>query len=109
MAVRPEFDDMLLSRARLGILSALANGDELDFVYLRNALQLTDGNLGAQIRNLEEAGHIKVRKRFVDRKPRTLCRITPKGREALYRLLKHLEGLFKNQQSPGGFSDRKEE
>lgn len=90
------FDEVLLSRARLGILSALAGNDELDFAYLRDALQLTDGNLGAQLRNLEEAGYIKIHKRFIDRKPRTVCRITARGRDALHSLMRHLERVLKN-------------
>ena len=97
MPEKAEFDEVLLSRARLGILSALASGDEMDFVYLRDALELTDGNLGAQIRNLEGKGYIKVRKRFVDRKPVTVCRITSRGRDALYGLFRHLEDVLKDQ------------
>ena len=58
MPESPGIDEMLLSRARLGILSALAAGDELEFVNLRDAVQLTDRNLGAQICNLDEAGYL---------------------------------------------------
>ena len=89
-----QFDDLILSRARLGILSALLNGDELDFTRLRDAISLSDGNLSVQIRKLEDAGYIKVKKVFVDRKPRTFCRITPKGRKAVERLVRHLESLI---------------
>ena len=60
-----EFDDLILSRARLGIVSALLGGDELEFTYLRKALELSDGNLSVQICKLEEAGYIKVKKVFV--------------------------------------------
>jgi DNA-binding MarR family transcriptional regulator len=88
-----EFDELILSRARLGIISALIGGDELEFTYLRNALELSDGNLSVQIRKLEESGYIKVKKVFLKRKPRTFCRITNKGRKALVRLVKHLEDL----------------
>jgi DNA-binding MarR family transcriptional regulator len=88
-----EFDELILSRARLGIISALIGGDELEFTYLRNALELSDGNLSVQIRKLEESGYIKVKKVFVERKPRTFCTITNKGRKALVRLVKHLEDL----------------
>lgn len=88
-----EFDELILSRARLGIISALIGGDELEFTYLRNALELSDGNLSVQIRKLEESGYIKVKKVFVERKPRTFCRITTRGRKAVVRLVKHLEDL----------------
>ncbi len=89
-----EFDELILSRARLGIMSALIGGDELEFTYLRTALELSDGNLSVQIRKLEESGYIKVKKVFVERKPRTFCRITNKGRKAVMRLVKHLEDLI---------------
>ena len=93
-AEQSEFDELLLSRSRLGIVSALLGGDELEFTYLRNALKLSDGNLSVQIRKLEGAGYIKVKKMFIERKPKTFCRITPKGRKAISRLVKHLENLM---------------
>ena len=89
-------DDLLLSRARLGILSALVGGDEIDFTKLRNGLELSDGNLSVQIRKLEEAGYIKVSKEFVDRRPRTFCKITAKGRSAIVKLIRRLEGLVES-------------
>ena len=66
-----EFDELILSKSRLGIISALMGGDKLDFTYLRKTLELSDGNLSVQIRKLEEAGYIKVEKVFVGRKPKT--------------------------------------
>ena len=88
-----ELDELILSRTRLGIISALIGGDELDFTYLRTALKLFDGNLSVQIRKLEEAGYIKVKKIFIDRKPKTFCRIAPKGRKAITDLVRHLDKL----------------
>ncbi len=88
-----EFDELILSRTRLGIISALIAGDELEFTYLRGALKLSDGNLSVQIRKLEEAGYIKVKKMFIDRKPKTFCRIAPKGRKAVTDLVRHLDRL----------------
>ena len=89
----PQFDDMILSRTRLGIVSALLGGDELEFTYLRNALKLSDGNLSVQIRKLQETGYIKVKKVFVDRKPKTFCKITAKGRKAVRKLIDKLQNL----------------
>ncbi len=92
-ADRLKFDDIILSKTRLGIMSALAGGDKLDFTYLRNALNLTDGNLSVQIRKLEEAGYIKVEKVFVKRKPKTFCKISRKGQRAIKNLIDKLEAL----------------
>ena len=89
-----QFDEVILSKTRLGIISALAGGDTLEFTYLRNALKLSDGNLSVQIRKLEEAGYIKIKKIFVERKPKTFCKITRKGQKAVKDLICKLEALI---------------
>ena len=90
---KPKFDELILSKTRLGIISALIGGDKLEFTYLRNTLNLSDGNLSVQIRKLEEAGYIKVEKVFVERKPKTFCKINNKGRKAIRDLIRKLENL----------------
>jgi DNA-binding MarR family transcriptional regulator len=90
-----EFDELILSKTRLGIISALIGGDKLEFTYLRNILNLSDGNLSVQIRKLEDAGYVTVEKIFVDRKPKTFCKITSKGQKAIKSLIYKLEGLVK--------------
>lgn len=89
-----QFDELILSKTRLGIISALIGGDTLEFTYLRDLLELSDGNLSVQIRKLEEAGYIKVKKIFVDRKPKTFCKITRKGQRAVKNLIGKLESLM---------------
>ena len=63
-------------------LAALDAGEQVDFVYLRKILNLTDGNLGAHLAKLEEAGYVKIEKTFIARKPRTFINVTGKGRDA---------------------------
>ena len=78
-----EIDRIIHAPARLRIMStlmALAPQSQVDFRALGKALDLTDGNLGAHLQTLEEAGYIKVEKSFVDRKPRTYLSVTSKGR-----------------------------
>ena len=91
-----QFDELILSKTRLGIISALFGGDSLEFTYLRDLLELSDGNLSVQIRKLEEAGYIKVKKVFVARKPKTFCKITRKGQKAVKNLIGKLEALVKH-------------
>ena len=90
---QPEFDELILSKTRLGIISALISGDKLEFTHLRDVLKLSDGNLSVQIRKLEEAGYIKVEKIFVERKPKTFCKITSKGQKAIKNLICTLEAV----------------
>ena len=94
---KQQFDELILSKTRLGIISALIGGDKLDFTYLRDVLNLSDGNLSVQIRKLEDAGYIKVEKKFVDRKPKTFCTITSKGQKALLNLISKLENLVNTE------------
>jgi DNA-binding transcriptional ArsR family regulator len=93
-ASETDLDRLLLSRMRLGILSALAGGDELDFATLKEILDATDGNLGAHLRKLEDAGFIRARKRFIARKPNTSYRMTDDGREAFEAYIADLAGLL---------------
>jgi DNA-binding MarR family transcriptional regulator len=89
----PELDKIIHAPARLRIMAALAGletGSELDFTTLGKMLGLTDGNLGAHLQTLEEAGYVKIEKSFIARKPRTHVRATARGRG---RFEEHLEAL----------------
>lgn len=70
-------------RARLAIGVLLARHDEISFARFKRQLELTDGNLGAQLRKLEDAGYLSLRRDFVDRKPVTWYQLTSAGRKAL--------------------------
>ncbi len=77
-----QFDSILLSQVRLGVVSVLVGRGETTFTELRSLLGLTQGNLGAHLQSLEQAGYIEINKEFVKRKPRTTAKLTPVGREA---------------------------
>jgi len=79
--------------ARLRIMASLAALEEkpqIDFSTLGKLLKLTDGNLGAHLQTLEEAGYITIRKKFVNRKPRTDISMTANGR---YEFAEHFAAL----------------
>ncbi len=85
---------------RLRIMAALVTldaGDEVDFTYLRGLLEVTDGNLGAHLRKLEDAGYITVNKTFVERKPRTYIAATPEGRKVFKDHVAALESILKSK------------
>jgi len=87
-------DPLLQHRGRLGTLVLLSDADAMAFTRLRDLLKETDGNLGAQLRKLEEAGYLAVRKEFVERKPVSWYSLLPAGRAALRSHLKALEQLI---------------
>lgn len=90
-----DLDETLHAKARLGIMTLLVAAGDADFSSLKQRLGLTDGNLGAHIRVLEEAGYVGVQKRFVGRKPKTTCRVTPKGRRAFQSYIAQLESVIR--------------
>jgi DNA-binding transcriptional ArsR family regulator len=97
-----EFDEVLLSPARLAIVSALLAASEMDFVALRNLLSLTAGNLSVHGSRLESAGYIRIDKSFVGKMPRTTFRLTPTGRSALLRHVECLNQIVQSRTSPEG-------
>lgn len=76
-------DEVVHQRARLGILSILAESKDADFTYLRRTLGLTDGNLGRHLEVLANAGFVTMRKGQDGRRSKTWVQITPGGKEAL--------------------------
>ena len=79
----PDLDPVVHGKMRLALLSLLSGVEEAEFTWLREKTGSTDGNLGAQLMKLEEAGYVAMKKQFVLRKPQTLYRMTDAGRAAL--------------------------
>ena len=75
-------DPLLHSELRLAIMSLLISADEAEFPYIKEQTGATAGNLSVQIDKLTTAGYIEVEKTFKGRRPCTLCRLTPQGRQA---------------------------
>jgi DNA-binding MarR family transcriptional regulator len=82
-------------RVRLGIMSVLMVNDWVEFTFLKETLELTDGRLASHIKALEKEKYLEVRKRFVGRKPNTTYRVTEQGRQAFQAHLDALEELLK--------------
>jgi len=85
------------SRVRLGIMSALAVSDKLDFTSLKEYLDVTDGNLASHIKALEKEDFIGVEKSFIGKKPNTKYFITRSGRKAFDDHLKALEKIIESR------------
>jgi len=84
------------SRVRLGIMSALAVNDMLDFNSLKEYLDVTDGNLASHIKALEKEDFVGVEKSFVGKKPNTRYFVTETGKRAFNEHLKALEKFLKS-------------
>ena len=95
-----QLNETIHQPVRLRIMAALVTlcpGEEVDFSYLRNLLEVTDGNLGAHLRKLEEAGYIAVNKIFVERKPHTYVSGTATGRKVFHEHVAALQSILKSK------------
>ena len=90
----PDLNPVIHGKLRLALLSLLAGVEQAEFTWLRAKTGSTDGNLGAQLLKLEEAGYVTVEKKFVMRKPQSIYRITENGREALTEYVQALKQLL---------------
>ena len=90
-----QLDPLLQHRSRLGALVLLSRADAMNFSRLKSLLSETDGNLGAQLKKLEDARYVLVKKEFADRKPVTWYTLSPEGKKALKLHLAAMESLIK--------------
>ncbi|MDR3132841.1 MAG: transcriptional regulator [Prevotellaceae bacterium] len=90
-----DLDPLLHSQLRLALMSLLLGVEEADFVFLKEQTGATSGNLSVQIDKLSEAGYIKVKKTFLGKMPRTVCKITAKGVNAFDTYVKNLKTYIK--------------
>jgi DNA-binding MarR family transcriptional regulator len=89
-----EVNKLIHAPIRLGIMTILNSVKEVNFIYLREKLDVTDGNLSSHMEKLEKAGYVKVKKSFIDKKPNTVYSITEKGKKAFRVYLQHLEKII---------------
>jgi DNA-binding MarR family transcriptional regulator len=92
-------DDAVHQRTRLGILAVLCEGGRTDFTYLRDILDLTDGNLSRNLSKLEDAGYVRIDKVIEGRRPRTWVTATRAGRAALGAEIAALQEIIAKVQS----------
>ncbi len=89
-----EIDDVIHGRVRLAVMAYLSGASSADFNELKAKIRGTDGNLSVHLRKLEDAGYIAVIKAFHNRKPRTICQLTDRGREAWIIYIQRLQGIL---------------
>lgn len=94
-----EIDDVIHSRIRTAAMAVLVSVEEADFSFLKEKVNATDGNLSVHLKKLEDAGYISVKKLFVNRKPVSKYRITPKGLIAFEVYINKLESLISKDKS----------
>ena len=89
-------DELLLSKVRLAIIAQLLPAEWVTFTELQTSTEVTNGNLGAHLAKLVDAGYVKEEKRFEGRRPQSRYRLTKAGRTALLRHVAELQALVES-------------
>lgn len=89
-----QLDRVIHEKGRLAIMSMLAASPELSFTEMRDALNMTDGNLTTHIRTLQEAGYVSITKSFQNNRPHTTCSLTSAGKKAFADYINLLEQII---------------
>ncbi len=89
-----DVDRLIHEPARLLLMSLLYVLDSADFTFLMAQTGLSWGNLSSHMSKLEAAGYIAVEKEFVERRPRTMMRLTESGRAAFQQYRKAMKGVL---------------
>lgn len=87
----------MLSKIRLGVIAELLNVDWVAFSDLQQATQTTNGNLGAHLAKLVDAGYVAEEKTFVNRRPQTRYRLSKTGRAAFVEHVRAMQRLLEKE------------
>ena len=88
-----QLDRVIHEKGRLAIMSLLAASPQLSFTEIRDTLGMTDGNITAHVRTLQESGYISVTKEFKGGRPLTTYALTSEGRQAFTAYINLLEQI----------------
>lgn len=92
-------DPLLHSELRLAVMSLLISTEEAEFPFIKEQTGATAGNLSVQIDKLSTAEYIEVEKTFKGKRPCTICRITPSGRQAFKTYVEALKSYLQADNS----------
>ena len=80
--VAPQFDGVIHPSPRLQICGLLAAVDSMEFAAVRDTVGVSDSVLSKHVKQLEEAGYVKVGKATIASRQRTSLSLTKPGRAA---------------------------
>jgi DNA-binding transcriptional ArsR family regulator len=87
-------DKLLSNPIRLVVISSLHQVASADFTTLMELTQATKGNLSVQLKKLQEAGYIHIKKSFKDNYPNTRCEISKAGKQAFEKHVAYLKKVL---------------
>ena len=94
-----DLDGLFHAPARLSIATALyAHGRGMTFSQLKQACELSDGNLSRHISRMEHESVVRSEKEFVKRIPQTTITMTAQGRDRFEQYIESLRRIVDAQE-----------
>lgn len=87
------FDPVIHAPVRLQTCGILASADKVEFALLREALNVSDSVLSKHLKQLEEAGFVRLQKVPTGGRTRTWLSLTSTGRKAFAAHVRELQRL----------------
>jgi DNA-binding MarR family transcriptional regulator len=92
-----DLDPVIHAPLRLRICALLSAVEEAEFALVREETKVSESVLSKHVKQLEEAGYVKVRKAVLAQRQRTWLALTPTGRAAFSR---HVASLTRLASAP---------
>lgn len=89
----PQFDAIIHAPGRLQICAILSSVDDAEFAMIRDAIKVSDSVLSKHLKQLEEAGYVKLTKQAENGRQRTWIALTTAGRKAFSAHVAELQRL----------------
>ena len=88
-----QFDVLIHAPNRLQICALLASAASMEFVVLKQQLEVSDSVLSKHIKSLEDAGYLLLEKKLSNGRQRTWLSLTSKGHQAFSGHVKALKQI----------------
>ena len=93
MSAAPQFDAVIHAPGRLQICAILSGVDDAEFAMVRDAIKVSDSVMSKHLKQLEEAGYVKLSKAAENGRQRTWISLTATGRKAFAAHVAELQRL----------------
>ncbi len=88
-----QFDALIHAPNRLQICALLASAASMEFVVLKEQLEVSDSVLSKHIKSLEDAGYLNLEKKLSNGRQRTWLSLTEDGHKAFSGHVKALKEI----------------
>ena len=95
MSAPAGIDPVIHAPARLQVAALLAAVNDMEFATVRDAVGVSDSVLSKHLKQMEEAGYVRLRKAALGGRQRTWLSLTREGRRAFSAHVHALEALVR--------------